>query len=180
MKGVVDCRRLPTPCSVDQDSDGVGSITTLRCSQDHLESELVTHSESEIPGLFCDSPSLSLSPLALPLYVFFCTVPFAHCLCLSLFLSPLSLSLVHHLCISLSLSLCLCLSLTISLDISQALSVSDTFSNSVSSPGLARPLGHRVTGRQGALGLFSCPPWQGAQLGCCSGIFQLPGSSHQA
>lgn len=113
---------------------------------------------------------------------------FSHCPFCSLFLS-----VPHCLCLP---GLCLCLTISASLSvthffvsvsgspsllvISLPLSVSDSFTPSVSSPGLARPLGHGVTGRQGALRLFSRPCWQGAQLGCCSGILQLPGSSHQA
>lgn len=90
---------------------------------------------------------------------------FSHCPFCSMFLS-LSHCLWLWLTISASLSLTLCF-VSVS-ETSQSLSVSDSLSISVSSPGLARPLGHGVTGRQGTLCLFSAlagrgPSWDAVQ-----------------
>ena len=97
-----------------------------------------------------------------PFCSLFLSVPHCLCLpglCLCLTISA-SLSVTHYL-LSLSLTRHL-------LVISLPLSVSDSFTTSVSSPGLARPLGHGVTGRQGALRLFSAlagrgPSWAAVQ-----------------
>lgn len=85
-------------------------------------------------------------------------------------LSHCSLSLSHSLSVSVS---------CVTISFGHHLSVSDPFTFSASCPGQARPRAWG-DGQARRLLLVLHPHWQKAQSGCCSGIFQLPRSSHQA
>lgn len=141
----------------------VGVLLPYTCSQEPPESDL-THTESQ-------TPAFSLS-LLLPSLI--------------LFVSPISASPRCVLAVSYCFSVCLSLSLSppvsgsLSLHVCFLLTISPSLSVSVSCPGQAGPgTGCGVTDRQGSCHLFSCPHWQEAQLGCCSGILRPLCSSHQ-
>lgn len=143
----------------------VGVLGSYTCSQEPPESDLppiqrVKHQPSLSLSYYRLSSSLSPPSLLLRV-VFSLSLLFSFSVCLSLSLSPpVSGSLSLHVCFLLTISPCI--------------------SVSVSCPGQAGPgTGCGVTGRQGSCHLFSCPHWQGAQLGRCSGILWPPCSSHQ-